>query len=379
MKIVFTGGGTGGHFYPIIAIAEEINAIIIERKLVNVKLYYLSDTPYDERALFENNIKFQRVRSGKWRHYFSPRNFSDLLKIVWGSLTALARLYLIYPDIVFSKGGYASVPVILAARLLSVPIFIHESDSRPGRANLWSGRFAKRIAVSYAEAANFFGPEQQKIIATTGNPIRHILRYPLTQGAREFLGLGSDLPIILIIGGSQGAQAINEVVVDALPELIKRYYVIHQVGAANLAEIGKRVRIVLESNKQEAKRYKLFDFFNASALRMAAGAAALVISRAGSAIFEIAQWGIPAILVPIPEPISHDQRSNAFIYARGGGAVVIEQNNFLSSVLVSEIDRLIANPKLLESMRAAAGRFAKPQSARLIAEELINIALSHEM
>jgi len=114
-------------------------------------------------------------------------------------------------------------------------------------------------------------------------------------------------------------------------------------------------------------------------LRMTAGAATLAVSRAGSIIFELAQWGIPAILIPIPETVSHDQRSNAFTYARTGGAIVIEQNNLLPTILVSEIDRLISNPKLLGAMRVAAKRFAKPQAARLIAGELINIALSHEI
>ena len=111
---------------------------------------------------------------------------------------------------------------------------------------------------------------------------------------------------------------------------------------------------------------------------MVAGVAAIVVSRAGSFIFELADWGIPAILVPIPEPISHDQRSNAFTYARTGAAVVIEQNNFLASVLISEIDRLINNQKLLENMRVAAKQFAKPNAAHVIAGELINIALTHE-
>ncbi len=377
MKIVFTGGGTGGHFYPIIAIVEAINTVVRERKLVNVRLYFFSNAPYDERALFENNIEFVRIRSGKWRRYFSLLNFFDLLKIVWGTIKALVRLYLIYPDVVFSKGGYVSLPTVLAARVLGIPIMIHESDSRPGRANLWAGKFAARIALSYAEAASAFGPKRQAAIAVTGNPIRSLLHYPLTQGAREFLGLAPDLPVIFITGGSQGAAALNEVVADALPELVKRYSIIHQTGAANLSAAEKRSRIVLEKN-EHAARYKLFDHLDSSALRMAAGAATLAVSRAGSTIFELAQWGIPAILVPIPETISHDQRSNAFTYARTGGAIVIEQNNLLSSVLVSEIDRLISNPKLLEAMRVAAKRFAKPQAARLIANELINIALSHE-
>lgn len=378
MKIVFTGGGTGGHFYPIIATAEEINTVVRERKLVNVKLYFFSNASYEERALFENNIEFVRIRSGKWRRYFSLLNFFDLFKISWGIVKSLIKLYLIYPDVVFSKGGYVSLPTVLAARVLGIPIVIHESDSRPGRANLWVGKFAVRIALSYAAAASAFGPKRQAVIAVTGNPIRNLLHYPLTEGAREFLGLEPNLPVILVLGGSQGAQAINEVVLDGLPELVKQYCIIHQTGEKNLAAVKQRASIVLEKN-EHAARYKLFDYLDSSALRMAAGAATLAVSRAGSIIFELAQWGIPAILVPIPETVSHDQRHNAFTYARTGGAIVIEQNNFLSSVLVSEINRLISNQKLLEAMRAAAKRFAKPQAARLIAGELINIALSHEV
>ncbi len=377
MKIVFTGGGTGGHFFPIIAVAEEINAIVLERKLVNVKLYYLSTVPYDERALFENNIEFVHVSSGKWRRYFSWLNFIDLGKIAWGTISALFKLYFIYPDVIFSKGAYASVPIILAARLLGIPIFIHESDSRPGRANLWASKFAKRIALSYAEAATAFGENSQKLIAVTGNPIRKLLHFPLSQGAREFLELEPEVPVIFITGGSQGAQTINEVVVDALPELIKRYSVIHQVGVVNLLEVKQRSKTVLENNPL-AKRYKLVDFLNPSAMRMVAGVAVVVVSRAGSFVFELAEWGIPAILVPIPESISHDQRTNAFTYARTGAAVVIEQSNLLASVLISEIDRLVTNQKLLENMRLAAKQFAKPDAAHVIATELINIALSHE-
>jgi UDP-N-acetylglucosamine--N-acetylmuramyl-(pentapeptide) pyrophosphoryl-undecaprenol N-acetylglucosamine transferase len=133
MKIVLTGGGTGGHFYPIIAVAQAINQVVLERKLVEPRLYYFGDKPYDAKALFENNIEYRNVPAGKIRRYFSILNFSDTLKTGMGIITAIWRLYFIYPDIVFSKGGYASFPTLFAAKFLKIPVFIHESDSHPVR------------------------------------------------------------------------------------------------------------------------------------------------------------------------------------------------------------------------------------------------------
>ena len=377
MKIVFTGGGTAGHFYPIIAVAEALTVIARERKLVNLKYYFLSDSPYDERALFENQIEFCRVRAGRWRRYFSWRIIPDFFQAFIGVFEAIFKLYFIYPDLVFCKGGYASFPVALAARLLRIPIFVHESDSRPGRVNYFAARRAVRVALSYAETAAFFPEEKRRLIAVTGNPIRQDLLYPLEQGAREFLGLEPELPIVYVTGGSQGAVAINETLLDILPALLEKCQIVHQVGDRNIADVKRRVSVVLEETPFAA-RYKLFPYLNSSAIRMIAGASTLAVSRAGSAIFEFAQWGLPVILIPIPESVSHDQRTNAFTYARSGGAVVIEQGNLTPSVLKSEIFRLLGHPELLATMRVGAKKFARPDAARQIAAELLSIAVSHE-
>src|SRR3989344_1787098 len=137
MKIVFTGGGTGGHFYPIIAVAQKVNQIIDRENILGAKLYYFSDSPYDKEMLFENGILYEAVNAGKIRTYFSFKNFSDLFKIFFGVLNAFFKMFSIYPDVVFGKGGYASFPAIFAARILRIPIVIHESDSAPGRVNKW--------------------------------------------------------------------------------------------------------------------------------------------------------------------------------------------------------------------------------------------------
>lgn len=374
MKIVFTGGGTGGHFYPIIAVAQALNRLTEEKKLVEAKLYYLSTEPYDSRLLFEQRIEFHRVSAGKWRRYFSWRNFPDTLRTLNGFLAALWRLYTIYPDVVFSKGGYASFPTLLASRVLRIPVVIHESDSYPGRVNLWSAKFAKRIAVSYPEALAYFPKEKT---ALTGNPIREELISPISRGAHEFLQLNANRPILFVTGGSQGASVLNETVLDILPALLERYQIIHQAGKDNFPEIEKRAWTVMEHSPQR-DHYKLFPHLNSTALRMMAGVTALVVSRAGSAIFEFAVWGLPAIIVPIPESVSHDQRTNALTYARSGGAVVIEQVNLTPSVLLSEINRLMADKPLRERMAEGAKSFARPEASRSIADEILTLALEHE-
>ncbi len=381
MKIVLTGGGSGGHFYPLMAVAERIRAIAREEHLLEPNLYYLGPDEYDKDALFEQNITYQHVNAGKMREYRSIKNYFDFFKNAIGIMKALVKLFFIFPDVVFSKGGYASGPVLFAARVLGIPVIIHESDSVPSKGGAWAAKFAKRIAISYPEAAEAFGKLAAKAggkIALTGNPVRKDLLTPASEGAKEFLQLNEDLPVIVVLGGSQGAQRINETLIEALPELIEKYYVIHQTGKA-LFDITKGTADIILTGKEHTDRYKPFPFLNLLAMRMVAGAATLIISRAGSGnIFEIAAWGKPSFIVPIPEDVSRDQRSNAFAYARTGAALVIEQANLTPHLIVSEIDRLIENPAEREKMAVAAKAFARPDAADKIAREVIGLALEHE-
>ena len=378
MKVLFTGGGTGGHFYPIIALAQAIKRQAEAAKLVEPKLYFMSDHPYNERVLFESRITFLSVAAGKLRRdgSFGSRwlNFFDLFKTAWGSLQALIKVFFLYPDVVVGKGGYASFPSLLAAKLWRIPVIIHESDSHPGRVNLWAGRFAVRIAVSYPGAAQYFPANR---VALTGNPLRQEILTPTPVGAHAYLGLKREVPIIFVIGGSQGANKINQLILDLLPKLLERYQIIHQTGKKHFAELTQRAAYLLKSHPQ-ADRYKIFDYLDDTALRMTAGVATLVITRAGSTLFEIANWGLPAIVIPIPEEISHDQRTNAFTYARGGGAVVIEEKNLTASILTSEINHIMTDEKLRAEMIAGAKDFARPDAADTIAKEILKIALSHE-
>lgn len=379
MKIVLTGGGTGGHFYPIIAVAQEINQIAKENRLLRPTLYFLSSDPYNEGLLFENSITFQKVISGKIRRSKSPLNyllnFFDLWKIALGCVSALIKMFFIYPDVVFGKGGYTSFPALFAARLLMIPVVIHESDSKPGKVNAWASKFAVRIAISYPEAANYFPKDKT---AYTGNPIRKEIQDVMPEGGHELLGLDKNIPTILVLGGSQGARFINDAIINVLPDLVTNYQIIHQTGKKNIKIVEETKNVVLGGNKN-ISRYKAFDYLDLLKLRAAAASADLIISRAGSAIFEIACWGKPSIIIPIPEETSHDQRSNAYSYARSGAAEVIEEINLTEGILVSEINRLLSSKLELESMSKSAIAFSRRDSARLIAQEIVAIALEHEI
>lgn len=374
MKVLLTGGGTGGHFYPLIAIAEELNSIAQKEKIIDLKLYYMSDSPYDKRMLFENRITFVQVPAGKMRLYFSIRNFFDIFKTAVGAFFGFVTMFFIYPDVVISKGGYAAFPAVFAAKLLRIPVIIHESDSSPGRLNLWTAKFAKNIAVSWPEAGEKFPKDKT---ALTGQPIRKAILHGSPEGAYDFFKLNPSLPIIFISGGSSGAEKINNAIIEVLPELLSRYQIIHQTGAKLYDDVISSSKLVLENN-QNIDRYKPMPYLNNLSIRMAAGISSLVISRAGSFIFEIASWGVPSIIIPITNSNGDHQRKNAFSYARSGACEVIEESNLTSHVLIAEIDKLIGSKDKLLAMKNNALAFASPDAAQKIAQAAIDIALTHE-
>lgn len=378
MKIVLTGGGTGGHFYPLIAIAEAMREVVAERRLVPPRLYYFAPDRYDEKALFENDLIYVHIPAGKLRRYFSLANVTDIFRTVFGIGKALFEMFRIYPDVVISKGGFGSVPVVIAARMMDIPIIIHESDSKPGRANVFASRFATRIGIAFAAAAPHFPKKAQEHIALIGIPVRREVSRPEPEGAKQELGLDENAATVFIVGGSTGSARINETVLTALPDLVAFANVIHQTGKKEIDSVKSTSAIILAHNKH-AGRYHPFPYLSAQSIRRAAGAADVIVSRAGAtAIAELSLWGKPAILIPIPESISHDQRTNAYAYAHTGAAVVLEESNMTPHVLASEIQRLSSDKGVAKEMGARGAAFMRGDAARVIAEEALRIALSHE-
>lgn len=375
MKILLTGGGSGGHFYPVMAIAESLKKITAEHNIPNLKLFYMSTDPYDQKVLDEIGVIYVHNSAGKVRRYFSIQNFFDLFKTGWGIITSVWRVFSIFPDVVFGKGGYASFPALFAARILRIPVVIHESDTIPGKVNRWAGKFAARVAVSYPFTTTYFNAEH---VAVTGQPVREDIKMTLTEGSHRHFGLDPHLPTVLILGGSQGAVLINDIIMEILPELLRTYQVIHQTGESNFAQIKETAEAALYASEYK-DRYKPFPYLQTLSLRMAAGASDLIVSRAGSTIFEIASWQKPSIIIPITDSNGDHQRKNAYEYARSGAATVIEEQNLTKNILLAEIDRIVRDTEIKQAMQASAQSFFKAGAEDKIASEIIEIALEHNV
>lgn len=368
MRIGLVGGGSGGHFFPLIAVAEELRL-----RPDQPELYYFGPTAYDSNALATYNISYVSVPAGKTRRYLSIQNFIDIGRNFIGFFVALVKLYYYYPDVIFSKGGYTSVPILLAATFLRIPIVIHESDSKPGRANRLTARFARYIAISFPEVASYF-PEHKT--ALTGIPIRTALRTPHPH-PESVLSFTLDKPLIYVTGGSLGAETINNLILSSLNLLLPDYFVFHQTGPEHEALVRDTAKSML-GDSDILQRYYVFGTIDAETLSAIQTAATVVVTRAGSTtLTEIALHAKPAIVIPIPEAVSHDQRSNAYAYARSGAATVLEQDNLTAQLLVSEIRSILDDSAKYQNMQSASLQFAHPDAAAKIATILLEICHEH--
>lgn len=374
MKIAFTGDSTGGQFYPIIAIAERVYDRAEERHIVHPKLYYLATNEYNPGLLFNNQIEYVKIKGKRDILNEGKVSFFSYVKSLPSIIRSFMQLFSLFPDVILSKGGGASFPVLVSARILGIPILIHETDTVPSPANIWASKFASRIGVAYKSAAQFF-PEKKT--AYVGQPIRKEIQFPLSEGAREYMHLEAGVPVILVLGGTDENSKINDVIVNSLPLLVDRYQIIHQTGKDSIKSMRDIAKVVLNENPNSS-RYHPFSYLDDLAIRMSAGSASLAISQGSSVMFELAAWEIPSIVVPVANSEKDYQKKNAFAYARIGGAEVIEEANLTPHLLSSEIDRLIQNPKIREDMRNKTKEFYVKDSAEKIADGLLDIALTHE-
>jgi len=369
MRILFTGGGTGGHVFPLVAIVREIRRIYPKKGL---EFYYLG--PKDDFGLIllqQEDLIIKTIISGKIRRYFSWKNFVDILfKIPFGIIQSFFLLLFIKPDLVFSKGGSGSISVTYSARLLRIPVFLHESDVVPGLSNQTTAKWAKKIFISFPKT-EYFDPEKTTL---TGNPIRKEILDGDKKTAVEMFNLTLSKPIFLIMGGSQGAETINDFVLRILNNLLKDYEIIHITGKQNLEETAAEAQVV--EDKDLDKYYHPVGFLSEEKIKHAYKAADLIISRSGSgSIFEIAALRKPSILIPLPSAAADHQSKNAYAYAETGAAIVMEQENLTPNFFMENIQLLFLLPEKLEEMRQAALAFAKPLAARAIAREILEFLM----
>lgn len=371
MRILFAGGGTGGHFFPILALVRELKRIAQEERVVELELFYMSPDEFGYDAIEREGATAIKITAGKWRRYFSFKNFLDIFRTAFGIWEALWNFFLVVPDVVFAKGGYGSLPAVAASVLFRIPLIIHESDAVPGAVNRFAARWAKRVAVSFVGAEAFFPAEKTALV---GIPVRKTILGGRKEDARADMNVFSNLPVIGFIGGSQGAEKINTGVLSALSELTETFEVIHQTGEKHGDAVKKEADIILERGRKE--RYHPVPFFDETGTRTFYSASDLIVSRAGATtIYEIATWAKPAILIPLRAAAQDHQKRNAYEYAAGGAARVLEEENLTPHLLFAEIRKLMADPERLRAMSAAAQKFSRIDAGETLSREILKLGV----
>ncbi len=323
-RIVLTGGGTAGHVTPNIALIPEL-------KREGYEIFYIGSHNGIERKLIEEyGIPYYGISSGKLRRYFDLKNFTDPFRVVKGLFDAKKLMKKLKPDVVFSKGGFVSVPVVMAAKKCHVPAIIHESDMTPGLANKLCIPSATKVCCNFPETVSYL-PEGKAVL--TGSPIRKELFDGNRLNGLDFCHFSINKPVILIIGGSLGSVAINKAVRNILPELLKKYQVIHLCGKGNL-----------DPSLENQEGYVQFEYIKKE-LSDIMDAADIVISRAGAnAICELLALKKPAILIPLPAASSRgDQILNAQSFDKQGYSYLLKEEDMTEGNLKDAIEYVFRN------------------------------------
>lgn len=381
VRVVLTGGGSGGHTFPLIAVYRELKKMSAEKKFLLDVTYIGPDDFTTPFMLKEEGIKIRTISSGKIRGSWNVvKTIWRFLQWVWGIVQAGYYLYVIMPDVIFSKGGYGSFPAVFWGIIFFIPTYAHESDAVPGLVNSLMGRFCRRVFISFDYTKRYFAP--QKTILT-GNPVRlELFDTSLgAENAKKALGLDLERPVVTVIGGSQGSQHINDFILDILPKIVKYAEIIHQTGKNNYQNVIRESEVVFQEiieDQSQKKYYHPVAFFEESAatgpfsMPDVLAASDLIIARAGSGlIFEIAVSGKPSILIPLPWASRGHQKKNAYEYSEKGAAVVIEEGNLKPNIFSDLIVRILSEDSTREKMSKAALSFAKREAAAQIARYLL--------
>jgi UDP-N-acetylglucosamine--N-acetylmuramyl-(pentapeptide) pyrophosphoryl-undecaprenol N-acetylglucosamine transferase len=347
-KILFTGGGTAGHVYPAMAIIKRLNREEFE-------ILWMGSSHGMEKSIVEaEGITYYSIPCGKLRRYFSLQNFFDIFRIIGGFFFALFYLIKIRPSLVFSKGGFVTVAPAAAASLLRIPVFTHDSDIGPGLATRINSFSADRILVSSEKSRNYFSKKMNKKVFVTGNPVRNDILLGDSKRGKEILGISNDIQVIIVMGGSLGAEQINKLILNNLDILCKKFFIVHQRGDKNYFPV-------------KHSSYFSVPYFN-DGLNHILASADLVISRAGaSAVWEFASINLPSILIPLESGSRGEQVKNAEIFEEFGCSLVL-RGDISSETFMDSINKIMDNRENLKKMKEAAVKIGNIDSALIIAE-----------
>lgn len=356
--VVFTGGGTGGHVFPALAVHAELEKSSFYYR--NYRTVWIGSVRGVERTLCRaHNIPFYAIPTGKLRRYISYRNFIDIFKILLGFVVSMVILLRERPLLIFSKGGYVSVPPVAAGYVLRIPAYTHESDYDPGLATQINARFVEKIFVSFQDTGKFLPQNIRSKVLFTGNPVRRSILEGVVHVGKELVGCPPEQRLLLVLGGSQGAKRINDTVLSILSELTSMCYVVHQMGRKNYSA-------------QPILNYYPTAFFKEEFGHILC-AADLVVSRAGANnLCELSACGKPAVLVPLGLSASRgDQIRNAELFEREGAAVVVSDEELDGRRLLELVRELFNNRERLKVMGKRARAIGISAAAEKIAQEIL--------
>jgi UDP-N-acetylglucosamine--N-acetylmuramyl-(pentapeptide) pyrophosphoryl-undecaprenol N-acetylglucosamine transferase len=336
--VVFTGGGTGGHVFPGLAVVEELL-----RRWDGKAVWIGSSNGIENHILKNAGFPFYGIAAGKLRRYFSFRNCTDVFRVILGWFQALHILKRLSPVLVFSKGGYVSVPVVYAARCLGIPVITHESDYDPGLATRMNSLVAGRILVAYQDTVGYFPDSRKTRVTVTGNPVRRAVLEGDGLRGKALIGVSPETSVVLFLGGSLGAEQINDLVDEIIKDLSQRVFVVHQTGDASEA-----------AGHGNNNNYLRKSFFGQEYPDILA-AADLVVCRAGAGtLWEAAVLGRPAVLIPLGRDGSRgDQLRNAELFHKIGGMTVLSPEQQNPADLLRVIYSLLDDQDRRDSISAA--------------------------
>jgi UDP-N-acetylglucosamine--N-acetylmuramyl-(pentapeptide) pyrophosphoryl-undecaprenol N-acetylglucosamine transferase len=367
-RIIFTGGGSGGHIFPLVAIIRELRRLIPKEKL---EICYIGpQESLSKEYLEKEDVLIKYISTGKIRRMSDfkemMQNIIDIVfRVPLGLLQSFIYIYIFSPDIIFGKGGHGSFPVITVSKIFDVPVILHESDAIMGTVNQRLQSMATEVFTSFPKIEKVL---EEKMLVV-GNPIREeVLKGNLEKG-KEIFEIKNTKPTIFIIGGSQGSERINDLFLSASTGFLENFNIIHQCGKNNYKSVFAESNAIIKEELRQ--NYRLFAFLTEEQIAHAYALADIVISRAGSgSIFEIAAAKKAGVFLPLPEAAQGHQVKNAYIYTGTGAGIVLEQENLTSHFFLEKIKELFSPIEQIRIMERSAGEFARPRAAYIIASYL---------